>query len=303
VVRLAAQASFGEEEYMKATTQLRRLLAGEKLVLGGGAHDALSARIVEQVGYPLCVVTGAGVSMCRGYPDVGLLTMEEMVGNARYIAEAVDIPVVCDADNGYGNAINARRTVRAFEQAGVAGIHIEDQVWPKRCGHMFGKRLIPKEEMVQKLHAAVDARRDPDFVVIARCDALMVNGLDDMLERGEAYLEAGADMLFFEMRESMDEIRAIADRFRGRVPLHFNHSPSGMVPRLHVSEIEAMGFKTACFYVHALMAACKVMREVLTEIKESGNAISVWDRMVKFDEFWEFADLRKIRELETKYGA
>lgn len=288
---------------MRATARLRQLLSGNKLVLGGGAHDALSARIVEQVGYPLCVVTGAGVSMCRGYPDVGLLTMEEMVENARYIAEAVDIPVVCDADNGYGNAINAMRTVRAFEQAGVAGIHIEDQVWPKRCGHMFGKRLIPKEEMVQKIHAAIDARRDPDFVVIARCDALMVNGLDDMLDRGEAYLKAGADMLFFEMRESMDEIRAIAERFRGRVPLHFNHSPSGMVPRLHVSEIEAMGFKTACFYVHALMAACKVMREVLTEIKETGNSISVWDRMVKFDEFWELADLRKIRELEKKYGA
>jgi 2,3-dimethylmalate lyase len=168
---------------------------------------------------------------------------------------------------------------------------------------MFGKRVIPKEEMVQKIHAAIDARRDPDFVIIARCDALMVNGLDDMLDRGEAYLRAGADMLFFEMRESMDEIRAIAERFRGRVPLHFNHSPSGMVPRLNVSEIEAMGFKTACFYVHALMAACKVMREVLTEIKETGNSLSVWDRMVKFDEFWELADLRKIRELEKKYGA
>jgi 2,3-dimethylmalate lyase len=288
---------------MRATARLRQLLSGNKLVLGGGAHDALSARIVEQVGYPLCVVTGAGVSMCRGYPDVGLLTMEETVDNARYIAEAVDIPVVCDADNGYGNAINAMRTVRAFEQAGVAGIHIEDQVWPKRCGHMFGKRVIPKEEMVQKIHAAIDARRDPDFVIIARCDALMVNGLDDMLDRGDAYLRAGADMLFFEMRESMDEIRAIAERFRGRVPLHFNHSPSGMVPRLNVSEIEAMGFKTACFYVHALMAACKVMREVLTEIKETGNSLSVWDRMVKFDEFWELADLRKIRELEKKYGA
>jgi 2,3-dimethylmalate lyase len=288
---------------MRATARLRQLLSGNKLVLGGGAHDALSARIVEQVGYPLCVVTGAGVSMCRGYPDVGLLTMEETVDNARYIAEAVDIPVVCDADNGYGNAINAMRTVRAFEQAGVAGIHIEDQVWPKRCGHMLGKRVIPKEEMVQKIHAAIDARRDPDFVIIARCDALMVNGLDDMLDRGEAYLRAGADMLFFEMRESMDEIRAIAERFRGRVPLHFNHSPSGMVPRLNVSEIEAMGFKTACFYVHALMAACKVMREVLTEIKETGNSLSVWDRMVKFDEFWELADLRKIRELEKKYGA
>jgi len=215
----------------------------------------------------------------------------------------VRIPVIVDADNGYGNAINARRTVREFERAGVAGIHIEDQDWPKRCGHMFGKRLIAKEEMVGKIKAALDARHDADFVIIARCDAIMVNGLDDTLERGEAYLEAGADMLFFEMRESMDEMRAMAERFRGRVPLHFNHSPSGMVPRLHVSEIEKLGFKTACFYVHALMAACKVMREVLTEIKETGNSTSVWDRMVKFDEFWEIAGLADYRKLEKQYGA
>jgi 2-methylisocitrate lyase-like PEP mutase family enzyme len=225
------------------------------------------------------------------------------VENARYIAEAVRIPVVVDADNGYGNALNAARTVREFERAGVAGIHIEDQVWPKRCGHMFGKRLIAKEEMVGKLKAALDARHDRDFVILARCDAIMVNGLEDTLERGEAYLEAGADMLFFEMRESMDEIRAIADRFRGRVPLHFNHSPSGMVPRMHVSEIERLGFKTACFYVHALMAACKVMREVLTEIKETGNSLTVWDRMVEFEEFWDIAGLKDYRSLEKKYGA
>jgi len=288
---------------MRATQKLRQLLKGPKIVLGGGAHDALSARIVEQVGYPLCVVTGAGVSMCRGYPDVGLVTMPEMVENARYIAEAVQIPVVVDADNGYGNAINARRTVREFERAGVAGIHIEDQVWPKRCGHMFGKRVIPKDEMVGKIKAALDARRDADFVVIARCDALLVNGLEDTLERGEAYLEAGADMLFFEMREDMKEINAMADRFRGRVPLHYNHSPSGMVPRLPVSEIESMGFKTACFYVHALMAACKTMREVLTEIKETGNSLSTWERMVTFDDFWNIAGLDEIRKLEKKYGA
>jgi 2,3-dimethylmalate lyase len=287
---------------MRGTQRLRKLLSEPGLILGGGAHDALSARIVEQVGYPLCVVTGAGVSMCRGYPDVGLVTMPEMVENGRYIAEAVEIPVVVDADNGYGNAINGRRTVREFERAGVAGIHIEDQVWPKRCGHMFGKRVIPKEEMAGKIKAALDARRDPDFVVIARCDALMVNGLEDALDRGEAYLEAGADMLFFEMRESMDEIRAMADRFRGRVPLHFNHSPSGMVPRLPVDEIERMGFKTACFYVHALMAACKTMREVLTEIKESGNSLFTWERMVSFDEFWNIGGLPEIRKLETKYG-
>lgn len=287
---------------MHATQRLRKLLREPGLILGGGAHDALSARIVEQVGYPMCVVTGAGVSMCRGYPDVGVVTMPEMVENARYIAEAVQIPVIVDADNGYGNAINAMRTVREFERAGVAGIHMEDQDWPKRCGHMFGKRVIPKEEMAGKIKAALDARRDPDFVVIARCDALMVNGLEDALDRGEAYLEAGADMLFFEMRESMDEVHAMAERFRGRIPLHFNHSPSGMVPRLPVTEIERLGFKTACFYVHALMAACKTMREVLTEIKETGNSLSVWERMVGFEEFWDIAGLSEIRKLEKKYG-
>jgi 2-methylisocitrate lyase-like PEP mutase family enzyme len=286
----------------RATTRLRELLARDGLAMAGGAHDALSARIVEQTGFPLCVVTGAGVSVCRGFPDVGLLGLEENVRNARYIAEAVDIPVIVDADNGYGNAINVRRTVREFEAAGVAGIHIEDQTWPKRCGHMFGKSVIPKDEMAQKIRAAREARRDPDFVVIARCDALMVNGLEDTLERGEAYLEAGADMLFFEMRESMDEIRAMAERFRGRIPLHFNHSPSGMVPRLHVSEIEALGFKTAAFYVHALMAACRTMREVLETILATGNAEAVWERMVPFDQFWEIVGLAEIRELERRYG-
>ncbi len=287
---------------MRTTRRLRELLAADGIVVAGGAHDALSARIVQAVGFPLCVVTGAGLSMVRGYPDVGLMTMREVVDAAGYIAEAVDIPVIVDADTGYGNAINAMRTVRAFERAGVAGIHIEDQVWPKRCGHMFGKRLIPKEEMAQKVRAARDARRDPDFVVIARCDALMVNGLEDTLDRGEAYLEAGADMLFFEMRESLDEIRAMAARFRGRIPLLFNHSPSGMVPRLPVREIEAMGFTVVAFYVHALMAACKTMREVLTEIRQSGNSVAVWDRMVPFEEFWELCDLATIRKLEKAYG-
>ncbi|MEP6657124.1 MAG: isocitrate lyase/PEP mutase family protein [Betaproteobacteria bacterium] len=282
--------------------ELRELLQSGQLILGGGAHDALTARLVEETGYPLCVVTGAGVSMCRGYPDVGFVTLEEMVANARYIAEAVRIPVIVDADNGYGNALNVMRTVREFERAGVAGIHVEDQDWPKRCGHMAGKRLVPMAEMVQKIHAALDARRDESFVIIARCDALMVEGLEKTLERGEAYVEAGADMLFFEMRESLDEIKAMANRFRGRIPLHFNHSPSGMVPRLHVDEIHAMGFSTACFYVHALMAACKTMKEVLTEIRQSGNSLSVWDRMVPFEAFWEICRLPEIRDLEKKYG-
>ena len=210
---------------MNATTavRLRELLAGDDIVLGGGAHDALTARIVERAGYPLCVITGGGVSMARGYPDIGLLTMEETLQTARSIVASIEIPVICDADTGYGNAINVRRTVREFEQAGVAGIHIEDQVWPKRCGHMFGKRLIPKEEMVQKIHAGLDARRNPDFVLVARCDALLVSGIEDTLDRGEAYLEAGADMLFFEMRESIGEI----PRDRGSVP---RSRPSALQP-------------------------------------------------------------------------
>jgi len=166
---------------MSQTQKLRALLKQDGLVVGAGAHDAMTAHIIEQVGFPLCFVTGAGISMTHGYADVGFMGMEEVVSACRYIAEAVDIPVVSDADNGYGNAINVRRTVRAFEQAGVAGIHMEDQVSPKRCGHMSGKQLIPKQEMVQKIHAALDARRDPNFVIFARCDALMVNGLDDTL--------------------------------------------------------------------------------------------------------------------------
>ncbi len=288
---------------MRATTKLRQLIAGTHTVMAGGAHDAMSAQIAEQIGFKLCVVTGAGTSVSKGYPDVGLLTGEEMVANARYIAEAVEIPVIVDADNGYGNAINVRRTVRAFEQAGVAGIHIEDQTWPKRCGHMFGKTLISTEEMCAKLRAAQEAKRDKDFVIIARCDAMLVNGLDDVLERCEAYLEAGADMLFAEMREDMDETRAFAERFRDRIPLHYNHSPSPMVPKLHVSEVEAMGFKTCCFYAQPIMAAAKAIRDVMSEIYETGNAATVQDRLVPLDDLWEIGGISEVRDLEKRYGS
>jgi 2-methylisocitrate lyase-like PEP mutase family enzyme len=212
------------------------------------------------------------------------------------------IPVIVDADNGYGNAINVVRTVKEFEHAGVSGIHLEDQVWPKRCGHMFGKTLIPKEEMCQKLKAAQEAREDPEFVLIARCDAMLVNGLDDVLERCDAYVEAGADMLFCEVRDSMDEVKAVADHFRGRVPLHWNHSPSPMVPRLSAKEVEALGFKTCCFYVQSLMAAAKTMQEVLAEIRKSGTSEGIASRMIDFDELWEINDMASIRELEKKYA-
>jgi len=287
---------------MRQTQRLREMLRAPGLVIGAGAHDALSARIVQRAGFPLCFVTGAGVSMVHGYADVGLLSVEEVVSTCRYITEAVDIPVVADADNGYGNAINTMRTVRMFEQAGIAGIHIEDQVWPKRCGHMTGKRLIPKEEMVQKIHAALDARRDPDFVIFARCDALMVTGVEDTLERCEAYLEAGADVLWFETREDLAEIETMSKRFRDRAPMHFNHSSSGMTPRLTLPEIEALGFKTVGYHAYAVRAATNAMIGVLNEIRQSGNAKFTFDKVGGFEDFYNIGGLKEIRELEKKYG-
>ena len=286
---------------MKSTTQLRQLLRQDGIVLAGGAYDALSARIVEEAGYPLCTVTAAGFCLSRGFPNIGLVTMREMTENAAYIADAVDIPVIVDADTGFGPPINVMRTVREFEKAGVAGIHIEDQVWPNRGGHNEGKQVLSIKDMTQKIRAACEARRDSDFVIMARCDSLMVTGLQDTLERGEAYVEAGADMIFFEMRENLDEIKAMGERLGKRVPLHFNHSASGKVPLLSIREIEKLGFKTIAFYLQPIMAAAKAMRDVLREIKQSGNTTSSTKNMISFDEFQELGGLTEIRKTEAKY--
>ena len=286
---------------MRSTSKLRQLLKQDGIVLAGGAYDALSARIVEEAGYPLCTVTAAGFCLSRGYPNIGLVTMKEMADNAAYIADAVDIPVIVDADTGFGPPVNVMRTVREFEKAGVAGIHIEDQVWPNRGGHNEGKQVLSIKDMTQKIHAACDARRDSDFVIMARCDSLMVTGLEDTLARGEAYVEAGADMIFFEMRENLDEIRAMGERLGKRIPLHFNHSASGKVPLLPIADIEKLGFKTVAFYLQTIMAAAKAMRDILREIKQTGNTTTTIDKMVSFDDFQELGHLAEMRKLESKY--
>src|SRR5215470_17568970 len=185
---------------MHVTSRLRELLAGPDLVVAPGAYDALSARLVAQAGFSAAYMTGFGTAASTlGQPDVGLVTMSEMVNRAAALTSVMgDCPLIADADTGYGNPINIRRTLREYERAGVAAIHIEDQVWPKKCGHMEGKQVIPQDEMVQKVRAAVDARSDPDFVLIARTDANAVSGFDDALQRAHAYHEAGADVIFFE---------------------------------------------------------------------------------------------------------
>ena len=206
---------------MKATAKLRQMLASDQMVVAPFVLNALHARIAEDVGHQAVYMTGAGTAAEKGFPDVGLLTMTEMVANAKYIAEAISIPVICDADTGYGNPLNVGRTVREYEAAGVAAIHLEDQVFPKKCGFFAGKQVVPVEEHVQKIHAALDARRDPDFVIIARCDAYAVNGWEDTVARCRAYMDAGADLVFVDGIKSQDDIQRYA-RDLADVPRMYN---------------------------------------------------------------------------------
>ena len=217
--------------------RLRTLLDSGQTIVAPGAFDPLAARLVEEAGFPAVYMTGFGTSAALiGRPDVGLLTMTEMAGNAARIADCVDIPVIADADTGYGNPLNVIRTVGAYEAAGVAGIHIEDQVAPKKCGHMEGKLVIPAEEMAEKVRAAVEARAQPEFVIIARTDARAVEGLDRALERGRMYRQAGADVLFIEALTSEAEAEEAVRAFPG-VPLLFNWAEGGKTPPISLGRL------------------------------------------------------------------
>lgn len=288
---------------MRTTTRLRQLLAGPNLLVAPGAYDALSARLIAQAGFPAVYMTGFGTAASvLGQPDVGLLTMSEMVARASSIASIVgDLPLIADADTGYGNPINARRTIREYEQAGVAGLHIEDQVWPKKCGHMEGKQVIPRDEMAQKVRAAVDARQDPDFVIIARTDANAVNGLEDALRRGRAYREAGADIIFIEAPRSNEELQAIAQAFPD-TPLLFNWAESGKTPLLTLNEIHTLGFKLVIFPVSLLFAATHAMLELLEVLKQGETPAPFSSHMVTFSQFTQHIGLPEIQELERRYG-
>jgi carboxyvinyl-carboxyphosphonate phosphorylmutase len=289
---------------MQATKRLRQLLRAPGIIMAPGAYDALSALIIQREGFPAVYVTGAGVTGgLLGMTDVGLITMSEMVQVARNIAFAVDIPVVSDADTGFGNPINVRRTVREFGRAGVAGIHIEDQVWPKRCGHFEGKAVIPVMEMQQKIRAACDAKEDPDFVIIARCDAIAVEGFEAALDRGEAYVEAGADMLFMECPRSLQEVEEIARRFRDKIPLFFNMADTGKTPYIPAQRLGEMGYKMVIYPGAARLAAAWAITEVMREIKRTGSTAAVKDKMLSFAEWTELTGLPQVQALESRYGS
>ncbi|GAC1349605.1 MAG: isocitrate lyase/PEP mutase family protein [Ktedonobacteraceae bacterium] len=288
---------------MRTTTRLRELLSGPDLLVAPGAYDALSARLIAQAGFSTVYMTGFGTAASvLGQPDVGLLTMSEMVSRASALAAVVgDLPLIADADTGYGNPINVRRTIHEYERAGVAGIHIEDQVWPKKCGHMEGKQVIPMDEMLQKVRAAVDARQDLDFVIIARTDSNAVYGLEDALRRGRAYRDAGADVIFIEAPRSLEELQAIAQAFPD-TPLLFNWAESGKTPPLSLNEIRALGFKLVIFPVSLLFAASYAMLELLEVLKRCETPTSFSSRMVTFSQFIQHIGLPEIQELERRYG-
>lgn len=288
---------------MRTTTHLRELLASPDLIVAPGAYDALSARLIMQAGFPAIYMTGFGTAASMlGQPDVGLLTMNEMVSRASALASvASNVPLIADADTGYGNPINVRRTIQEYERAGVAAVHIEDQIWPKKCGHMEGKQVIPMDEMVQKIRAAVDARRDPDFVIIARTDASAVTGFADALRRGKAYREAGADVLFIEAPRTIEELRTIGTAFPD-VPLLFNWAESGKTPALSLNEIRALGFKLVIFPVSLMFAATQTMLNMLKLFQQGETSTSFASQMVTFGQFTDLIGLPQVQELERHYG-
>ncbi len=283
------------------TRRLRQALAGDRAVMAPGVVDAMYARLVAEAGFDAMYMTGAGTSATRlGYPDVGLLTMTEMVDNATRIADASDVPLIADADNGFGGPLNVRRAIQLYERGGVAAIHLEDQVLPKRCGHLSGKQLISAQDMVAKVKAAVDARVDPDFVVIARTDALALHGRNAAFDRAEMYREAGADVIFIESPLAED-LPHVAPRFPG-VPLLYNMATSGKTPFLTRAEIEALGFKLIIYPNWLLLSACEAARKTLDTLKREESIASVAPNVMSFKQFFDMARMAEVQELEARYG-
>ena len=286
----------------RATARLRELMNKPGCIVAPGVADALAARLVTMAGFDVVYMTGFGTGLTRlGMPDVGLLTATEMIDNASRIVDASGLPVVADADTGYGNPINTRRTVRDYEKAGVAAVHLEDQTWPKRCGHLAGKGVIPTAEMVAKVKAACDARRDSDFVIIARTDAIAVEGMNAALDRAAAYREAGADVLFVEAPVGLEEVKIVANRFKG-IPLLYNMAASGKTPDLSADELGRLGFKISLYPNWVLLAAIPAMQNILSELKRTGSIAHMRDKVATFKQFTDIAGLPEIQKLEERYG-
>lgn len=286
---------------MTPGAKLRELIQSDKIVVAPGAYDALTARLVEHAGFSAVYFTGAGLSYTSlARPDFGLLTMSEMVTRAGQLARAVDVPVLADIDSAYGGVLNVMRTIEEFEKAGIGGVHIEDQTFPKRCGLLAGKSLISTEEMVQKIRAAVAARRDPDFVIMARSDAFVIGGLDELIDRGKAYVEAGADVFFVEAAgTSVADLEAVAQAIDA--PLITDMVEGGKAPFLSADELEGMGYDIVIFPNSLTRVFARIGLELLQTLRKTGTTKSWEDRMFSFPELLDLLGLDEVLAIEDRF--
>ncbi|MGC5011113.1 carboxyvinyl-carboxyphosphonate phosphorylmutase [Streptosporangium sp. DT93] len=288
---------------MSRAKQFKDLMLAPELLVVPSAYDALSAKVIEQAGFSAVHMTGSGTSASMlGLPDLGFATITEMAWNAKNISMAVDLPVIMDLDAGYGNAMNTWRSVREFERAGIVGGHIEDQVVPKRCGHLEGKRLISTREMVGKIEASVEARTDPDWVIIARTDAREKLGLDEAINRSKEYVAAGADCIFLEAMLSVDEMKRVRDEIDA--PLLANMVEGGKTPWLTTKELEELGYNLAIYPLSGWYAATTILRKVFAALRDEGTTQKFWERndlRITFDELFEVFGYSHISELEARF--
>lgn len=281
--------------------RLRALLERGEPVVAPGCGDAISARLIEEAGYEVVYMSGGWTALAHGYLDLGLISIDEMAGNARRVAKSIQLPVIADIDTGFGSFTNVRRTIEDFEATGVAGIHIEDQFLPKKCGLMAGKEVVPVEEMATKLRVAAESRRDPDFFIICRTDALAAEGLERTIERGHVYFEAGADMLWVEGFRTEEEAAAVAEAFRGR-HLLFNRTPRGYGPQSSLEQVREWGYSLVFMCVHLMLAAMVAQKELLEEFRRTGACDSYEDRMYDLHEAFELLGEAEWAELERRHS-
>ena len=280
---------------------LRTLVETKQGLVVPGAYDGISARLVQQAGFPAVYMTGYGTAASRlGLPDLGFAGLAEMADHARNLAAVLDVPLIADADTGYGNALNVRRTVQMYEAAGVAALHIEDQVTPKRCGHLSGHQVIPRGEFAGKIRAAVDARTDPDLLVIARTDAISAVDFDEALRRGEAAAKAGADVLFIEAPRDEAQVERVARTFD--TPLLYNYAPGGRSPLLPIARLRALGFAIVILPVDTLLVAVQAIRAFLAEVRAHDDVRALADRYMPFREFNELIGVTAQLGLAERYG-
>ena len=287
---------------MRTTTKFRQLLNQPGIIQAPGAYDCLTAKLIQQAGFPAVYMTGAGTSVAQlGYPDLGLATMTDMIANAGSIADILDVPLIADADTGYGGILNVRRTIRQYERAGVAAVHIEDQEMPKRCGHLDDKKVVSTQDMVQKIRAAVDARTDDDFTIIVRTDSIAVTGWEDAMHRCEQYMKAGADALFVEALRTPEEVEQVAKNLD--IPLLYNFVESGKSPLLSAADLEKFGFKIVIYPASALLSVTHIVEQVMAQLKETGTTAQLMDKMVTLEACFEAVGLSSMLAEDAQFAS